>query len=135
MYNHTDLAYAVPPVEAIPDLSFSPKLSQLYCIPPEMGKLKLHPASKTREHGGFVLQHRAALFPFLIMSCGLLYFLMLLRNGLRLSWGHQNAGVLFWSAHHQAGSIISYVAFGLFFLFASLCTQLFLYHCPSALTF
>ena len=64
MYNQTDLAYAVPPTEAVPDLSSSSKLSQLCCIPSEMGRLRLHPASKTQEHGGFVLQHRDALFSF-----------------------------------------------------------------------
>lgn len=63
MYGHTDLAYAVPPTEAIPDLSSFPKLSQLCCIPSEMGRLKPHSASKTQEHGGFVPRHRVALFP------------------------------------------------------------------------
>ncbi|PKU42692.1 rna-directed dna polymerase from mobile element jockey-like [Limosa lapponica baueri] len=111
MYNHIDLAYAVPPTEAIPDLSSSPKLPQFCCIPSEMGRLKLHAASKTQEHSGFVLQHRVALFPFLAIAYGLLAFLVVLSNGLVLSQDHQNIGISFWSAHHQPEAIISHTAF------------------------
>lgn len=50
--------------EAIPDLSFSPKPLQQCCIPSEVGRLKLRPASETQEHDGFVLQHHDALFSF-----------------------------------------------------------------------
>ena len=84
----TDLGYAVTPTEAIPDLSSSPKFSQFCCIPSDMGRLKLHPASKTQEHGRSVLQHHDALFPFLVISWGLLAFLMLLSDGLVLSWDY-----------------------------------------------
>lgn len=118
----TELAYAVTPTETIPHPSSSLKLFQFCFTPSEMGKTKTSPSIQYIEYGGVMVQCHYIIFSF---SDDFLSFVGFSdATGVFTGPSIYSTGISFWNANNLLDPAISYVAFRLFFLCASLCTSL-----------